>query len=47
MAIFQNTFANSESDTAMVEVKGGVLPDDSELKGAMVKIFLIGKFPVL
>jgi sulfatase modifying factor 1 len=47
IAIFQKIFANGASGTAMVEVKGGVLPEDSELKGAMVKTFLIGKFPVL
>jgi formylglycine-generating enzyme required for sulfatase activity len=47
IAIFRKIFTNGASGTAMVEVKGGVLPEDSDLKGAAVKTFLIGKFPVL
>ena len=44
---FQRLFSNGVTGTAMVEVKGGTLPEDSELKGTVVKTFLIGRYPVL
>jgi len=47
ISIFQKIFYQGVTGTAMVEVKGGTLPEDSELKGTMVKTFLIGRYPVL
>ncbi len=47
ISIFRKIFYNGVTGTAMIEVKGGILPEDSELKGAIVKNFLIGKYPVL
>ena len=35
------------SGTVMVPVSGGVLPEDSELRGTQVRNFEIGKFPVM
>ncbi|MBU6182053.1 MAG: SUMF1/EgtB/PvdO family nonheme iron enzyme [Verrucomicrobia bacterium] len=47
ISIFRKIFYNGVTGTAMVEVKGGILPGASELKGTTVKTFLIGKYPVL
>jgi formylglycine-generating enzyme required for sulfatase activity len=47
ISIFQRFFCQGVTGTAMVEVKGGTLPEDSELKGTAVKTFLIGRYPVL
>lgn len=47
LTIFAKMFYQGKNGTAMVEVKGGTLPDYSELKGIEVKTFLIGRFPVL
>lgn len=47
ISIFQKIFFQGVTGTAMVEVKGGVLPEESEMKGTVVKTFLIGRYPVL
>jgi formylglycine-generating enzyme required for sulfatase activity len=47
ISIFQKIFYQGVTGTAMVEVKGGVLPEDSDFKGTTVKTFLIGRYPVL
>lgn len=47
ISIFQKIFYNGVTGTAMVEVRGGVLPEESEFKGTVVKTFLIGKYMVL
>lgn len=47
LAIFQKMVLNHDAKNSMVEVRGGILPDFSELKGTPVKTFLIGRFPVM
>ena len=47
LAIFQRMDTTRTHDTSMVEVRGGTLPEDSELRGNSVKTFLIGRFPVM
>lgn len=47
ISIFQKIFFNGMNSNTMVEVKGGVLPEKSELKGTVVDTFMIGKHMVL
>jgi len=47
LSIFQSMVEYRAAVTSMLEVRGGTLPEDSELKGTIVKTFLIGRFPVM
>jgi formylglycine-generating enzyme required for sulfatase activity len=47
ISIFQKMFFNGISSNTMVEVRGGVLPEESEMKGTVVNSFMIGKHMVL
>jgi formylglycine-generating enzyme required for sulfatase activity len=47
ITIFQKIFFNGITSNAMVEVRGGMLSEESELKGSLVDTFLIGKHMVL
>ncbi len=47
LSIFRKMFIEGSSGAAMLEVKGGAMPEGSELRGTTVATFLIGKFPVL
>jgi sulfatase modifying factor 1 len=47
ISIFQKMFYNGMTSNTMVEVRGGILPVESELKGTVVHTFLIGKHMVL
>jgi len=47
ITIFQKMFYQGVTGTALVEVKGGILPQESDFKGVLVKTFLIGRYPVL
>ncbi|MFM8365123.1 MAG: SUMF1/EgtB/PvdO family nonheme iron enzyme, partial [Verrucomicrobiota bacterium] len=47
VTIFQKMFYQGVTGTALVEVKGGILPQESDFKGTVVKTFLIGRYPVL
>jgi len=47
LSIFRKLFIEGSGGAAMLEVNGGVMPEESELCGTAVKTFLIGKFPVL
>jgi sulfatase modifying factor 1 len=47
ISIFRRMFFDGLNDNIMVEVSGGVLPEESELKGTVVDTFLIGKHMVL
>ena len=47
ISIFQKMFFNGITSNFMLEVRGGVLPPESELKGTVVDTFLIGKHMVL
>ena len=46
LALFKKMVISLPDKASMVEVHGGELPMDSELKGTIVKTFLIGRFPV-
>lgn len=46
LAAFQGAIGGDSSPGAMVEVEGGTLPKASELAGAKVASFEIGKFAV-
>jgi len=47
LSIFQKMFIEGSGGAVLLEVQGGPMPADSELRGTAVKTFLIGKFPVL
>ncbi len=47
ISIFQKMVFNGMTNNTMVEVRGGVLSEESELKGSVVDTFLIGKHMVL
>jgi formylglycine-generating enzyme required for sulfatase activity len=47
LEIFHRMAASRAHDTSLVEVRGGTLGEGSELKGSIVKTFMIGRFPVL
>jgi formylglycine-generating enzyme required for sulfatase activity len=47
LAAFYRTARVEDGATVMIEVKGGVLPDNSEMKGTVVQTFEIGRFPVM
>ena len=46
LALFNKISFGHADNTSMVEVHGGELPKESELKGTNVKTFFIGRFPV-
>ncbi|MFM8831569.1 MAG: SUMF1/EgtB/PvdO family nonheme iron enzyme [Spartobacteria bacterium] len=47
LAHFQRMATCHPDKSSLVEVRGGTLSEDSELKGTIVKTFLIGRFPVM
>jgi len=47
LGLFKKMAACFPDKSSMVEVRGGTLPEDSELKGTIVKTFLMGRFPVM
>jgi sulfatase modifying factor 1 len=47
LTAFQRTAMAQDGGTVMIEVKGGELPEYSDLKGTMVPTFEIGRFPVM
>ena len=47
LALFKKMITSYPDKTSMVEVRGGTLSEGSELKGTIVKTFLIGRFPVM